>query len=97
MPRLSLQPTRIFSVIEGQDETGQLVFYDDRLAAVLIKLGSMHEEQEGFWNLEVGFGLCAGRPATFRHLADALRWVGERCLADTDDLETQVVDVVRGR
>ena len=35
MPRLSLQPTRVFSAIEGQDETGQLVFYDDRLAAVL--------------------------------------------------------------
>ena len=46
--------------------------------------------------MEVGFGLCAGRPATFRHLADALRWVGERCLGDPEDLETEVVELLRG-
>ena len=95
MSRLSVEPTTVFSVIEGQDETGLLVYYDGRLAAVLIKLGSMHAEQEGFWNLEIGFGLCAGRPATFAHLAEALRWVGERCLADTDELERDVVELGR--
>ena len=78
------------------DPGGLLVYYDGRLAAVLIKLGSMHAEQEGFWNLEIGFGLCAGRPATFAHLAEALRWVGERCLADTDELDRDVVEIGRG-
>ena len=97
MPRLSVQPIDIFSTVPGQDETGMLVLYDGRLAAVLVKLGSMHGEEEGFWNLETGFGLCTGRPATFRRLAAALRWIGERCLTDTDELETEIVEIARGR
>ena len=97
MPRLSVQPIGVFSTVHGQDETGMLVLYDNRLAGVLVRLGSMHGDEEGFWNLEVGFGLCAGRPATFSGLAAALRWVGHRCLLKTDELESDIVELVRNR
>ena len=97
MPRLSVQPIGVFSTIPGQDEAGLLVLYDGQLAAVLVRLGSMHGEEEGFWNLETGFGLCAGRPATFRRLAAALRWISERCLTSQDELETEIVEIARGR
>lgn len=84
-------------MIEGQDEQGLHVLYDDRLAAVMVKLGSMHGEEQGFWNLEIGFGACIGRPATFKDLSSALRWVGERCLDDPDVVEREIVELQRSR
>ena len=97
MPRMSVEPVRVFSAFEGQDDTGLLVLYDARLAAVFVKLGSMHGDEVGWWHLEVGFGACTGRPSAFRHLSAGLRWVGERCLVETDQLESDIVDLLRQR
>ena len=95
MPRLSLQPTRVVSTFAGQDDTGLLVRFDGELAAVMVRLGSLHGEEEGFWHLEIGFGMCTGRPATFRELSAALRWIGERCLLDDAALEAEIVELAR--
>jgi hypothetical protein len=95
LARLAVQSIRVFSVLEGQDDTGLLVTFEQRLAAVLVKLGAIHGDQEGCWHLEVGFGLCAGRPATFRSVAEALRWIGERCLDGGDELESEIIELGR--
>ena len=51
---LFLQPVRVAT---GSDEEGLLVFADDqRLVAVLTRLGDQHEELSGRWFLEAGFG-----------------------------------------
>ena len=95
--RLSLQPIKVCSTVTGQDDSGVLLLFDGRLAAVFVKLGSMHGPDEGCWHLEVGFGLCTGRSATFPNLKAASRWVGERCLPNGDEIETEIVELIHAR
>jgi hypothetical protein len=43
-------------VANGYDEEGLLVFADDRLVAVMVRLSDQHGELAGRFFLEVGFG-----------------------------------------
>ena len=47
------------------DDTAVLVLRDGRLAAVLARLGAMHEENEGQWFVEALFGAS---PASMKHV-----------------------------
>jgi hypothetical protein len=51
---LRLQPTRVRL---GPDENGCLVFMDGALAAVLVQLSALHEEDAGCWSVEALFGI----------------------------------------
>jgi hypothetical protein len=71
--------------IDGHDSEGRLIFADDQLSAVIVRLDSEahipeHREQ---WHLEAGFGPCDVRlaPPTFTTLEEAEAWVQQR-LAD---------------
>jgi hypothetical protein len=50
---LSLQQVRVAT---AHDEDGYLVFYDERLVALLIHLSDQHEIAPGEWFYEAGFG-----------------------------------------
>ena len=54
---LTLQPVR---VANGFDEDGCLVFLDNRLVVVLVRLSAQHGEQEGQWYYETGYGQFNG-------------------------------------
>jgi hypothetical protein len=74
--RLSLtqQPVRI--AVGGDDEEGCLVFANDELVAVLVRLSRLHEELAGRWYLEAGFGRLDGpHKPTFRDLGAAREWI----------------------
>lgn len=74
---LFLQPVRVAT---GSDEEGMLVFTDDqRLVAVLTRLGDQHEELSGRWFLEANFGRLDGlHHLTFADLDAAQDWISER-------------------
>jgi hypothetical protein len=74
---LRLQPVQVGT--GSFDVDGQLVFDDDLLAAVLVRLSEVHEDLAGMWFLEAGFGLVgtAHRP-TFAKLDAAQTWIGQR-------------------
>jgi hypothetical protein len=64
----------------GLDEDGMLVFADDRLVAVLVRLSDAHEELgiAGHWYLETKFSLrLTGKSAPFPDLAAARAWIGQ--------------------
>ena len=64
-------------------EDGVLVFHEDGLVAVLACLdAAFYGSDRGRWYLEVGFGPCATRSATFETLDAALRWVADRLRLD---------------
>ena len=87
-PRLALQPAKIAT---GCDETGILVLAEDRIVAILIRLdASCHEELQGRWFLEVGFGRCAGTPEPFERLSDGLLWIARQL----DEEVTALADVL---
>jgi len=67
----------------SRDQQGCLVFVDDQLVAVLVRLEpDEHLEPELWerWFVEAGFGPCRGRPRTssFASPADALGWARQR-------------------
>jgi hypothetical protein len=61
------------------DEEGCLVFADNRLVAVLVRLSELHGRKAGRWYLEHGFGKLDG-PAhpDFTDLDKARDWVAQR-------------------
>lgn len=70
---LTLQPVR---VANGHDEEGLLVFAEDRLVAVLVRLSDEHEAMAGQWFLEYGFGKLDGpHHPTFPDLNAAQDWI----------------------
>ena len=74
--RLSLteQPAQV--AVGCDDEEGCLIFSNDRLVAVLVRLSRLHEGLAGRWYLEAGFGRLEGpgKP-TFRDLGVAKEWI----------------------
>lgn len=70
---LTLQPV---CVANGYDEDGLLVFTEDRLVAVLVRLSDHHGELAGRWFLEVGFGgLTAPGDQTFPNIEAARAYI----------------------
>jgi hypothetical protein len=74
--RLSLTEQPVQVAVGGDDEEGCLIFAEDRLVAVLVRLSRLHEELAGRWYLEAGFGRLEGpgKP-TFRDLGVAKEWI----------------------
>ncbi|MGF9756191.1 hypothetical protein AAII07_13370 [Microvirga sp. 0TCS3.31] len=68
--------------IDGHDSDGRLIFADDQLSAVIVRLdGEAHiPEHKGQWHLEAGFGPCDVRlaPPTFSTPEEAGAWVQQR-------------------
>jgi hypothetical protein len=61
------------------DEEAMLVLNDGRILAVLSRLGPAHDELEGCWFLEKGFGaLSEGVDGTFADMAAVEAWIGRR-------------------
>lgn len=76
-PALVLRPVRVDT--QGEDEEGCLVFGNDRLVAVLVRLSSQHGALAGRWHLEHGFGALDGpEHPSFASLDAARGWVGRR-------------------
>jgi hypothetical protein len=51
---LSLMEQPVQVAVGCDDEEGCLIFADDRLVAVLVRLSQLHEELAGRWYLERG-------------------------------------------
>ncbi len=81
---ITLQPVKV--LIDGHESEGRLIFADDQLAAVIVRLdGQAHAtEHKGHWHLEAGFGRCEARiaPPAFTALEDAEAWVRQRLAGD---------------
>jgi hypothetical protein len=74
---LRLQPVRVAT--GSPDIAGQLVFTDGFLVAVLVQLSDEHEDTNGMWFLEAGFGLVStATPPTFTDLDAAQAWIMEQ-------------------
>lgn len=72
--RLNVQPVRVDASEEGD---GLLVFDEERLVAVLVRLSELHEDDAGKWYLEAGFGkLHTTINPVFAHLEVALEYIG---------------------
>ncbi len=64
------------------DEDGMLVFIEGRLVAVLVQLSGLHDDREGSWFLEAGFGRCSAVPVpVFSDLNQAQSWIESRLLS----------------
>ena len=74
---LTLQPMRVAT---GFDEEGMMVLDEEqRLVAVLVRLGDQNEVAPGQWYLEAGFGrLVGGDHPTFSHLDIVQDWISQR-------------------
>lgn len=72
---LTLQPVRL---ADGRGGEGALVFIDDELAAVLVRLTEQSSLGPGRWCLEAGFGRFAwhGSPV-FVDLPTAEAWISQ--------------------
>lgn len=77
--RLSWRPVALLTTDEGTE--GMLVFWTDRLIAVLGRVELDRRQPSQQWHIEVGFGDCAPPPSgiVFQSLAHGLRWLAERC------------------
>jgi hypothetical protein len=72
----TLQPVRVAT---GHDEDGCLVFTDDRLAAVLVRLSDQHEVAPGEWFYETGFGPLNGPDhPSFGSIQEAQDYIARR-------------------
>jgi hypothetical protein len=72
---LTLEP---ILVAAGEEGEGRLVFRDGWLVAVLVRLSAQHDEQEGFWYLEKGFGALDGPELpSFETLEEAIVWIAD--------------------
>jgi hypothetical protein len=73
---LIAQPVRVAT---GADEEGCLVFSDDRLVAVLVRLSDQNEIAPGEWFYETGFGRLGGpEHPTFATLDKAKAYISAR-------------------
>jgi hypothetical protein len=73
---LTMTPVRVAT---GADEEGCLVFSDDRLVAVLVRLSDQHEIAPGQWFYEAGFGPLDGPDhPTFGSLEEASSYIAHR-------------------
>lgn len=61
---ITSQPVKL--LIDGHDSEGRLIFADDQLSAVVVRLdGQTHQpEHKGLWHLEAGLAgaMCALHP-----------------------------------
>jgi hypothetical protein len=77
---ITFQPVKV--LVDGHDGAGRLIFADDQLSAVIVRLdGEAHRpEHRGCWHLEAGFGPCEARtpPPPFTTAEDAAAWVSQR-------------------
>jgi len=75
--KLGFQPVTVET--NAADEDGCLVFADNRLVAVLVRLSELHGRKAGRWYSEHGFGKLDG-PAhpDFTDLDKARDWVAQR-------------------
>ena len=74
MGRLTFKPVDIAT--GSTDKEGCLVFKDDCLVAVLVRLSALHGEAEGGWFIEAGFGrLQMGGANSFHDLEAAEAWM----------------------
>lgn len=68
-----IEPVRIDGVEDGE---GGLAYREDRLVAVLVRLGEHHGAQAGSWFVEQGFGPLDRRVhPTFPSLEAARAWL----------------------
>ncbi|HYF52688.1 MAG TPA: hypothetical protein VEA41_00325 [Salinarimonas sp.] len=75
---LRFQPGRVAT---GVDEDGMLVWSEERLVAVLVRLSEIHAGLDlvGHWFLETGYGrLDVGDKPTFADLDAARAWIAAR-------------------
>jgi hypothetical protein len=74
---LTFRPVRIAT--GSEDEDGCLVFNEDQLIAVLVRLSDLHGDAEGKWFLEAAFGHLdhTARPS-FDTLDEAKSWIGSQ-------------------
>ena len=73
---LTTMPVRVAT---GHDEEGCLVFADDRLLAVLVRLSDADGALAGHWFLEAGFGVVDGVDhPTFPDLDAAQEWLATK-------------------
>jgi hypothetical protein len=71
-----MKPVRVAT---GADEDGCLVFSDDRLVAILVRLSDQHEIAPGHWFYEAGFGYLDGPDhPTFASLDEATSYIAYR-------------------
>lgn len=83
MARLAYQP--ILLATGSEDETGQLVFVDNRLVAVLVRLDSeAHGDLTGLWYVEKTFGVECDWPMLFTSLAEVKTWASSRFGNESD-------------
>lgn len=79
---ITYQPVKV--LIDGHDSEGRLIFADDQLTSVIVRLdGEAHPpEHKGRWHMEAGFGHCDVRvaPPTFATPEDAGAWVRRRLI-----------------
>ena len=74
---LVLRPVRVDT--QGEDEEGCLVFSDNRLVAVLVRLSGQHGALAGRWHLEHGFGMLdSPEHPSFANLDAARGWLGRQ-------------------
>ncbi len=75
--KLGFRPVMVDT--NAPDEEGCLVFADNRLVAVLVRLSKEHGRKAGRWYLEHGFGKLEGLvPPIFTDLNEARDWVSQR-------------------
>ena len=71
---LHLQPVRVAT--GSHDEESELVFSEDLLVAVLVRLSEEHGDEAGMWFLEAGFGRVDDpNPPKFANLDEAQDWI----------------------
>ena len=74
MARVVFQPVKILT--GSPDTDGMLVMADGYLAAVLVRLGALHEDLEGCWFLEAAMGVSSKPPGdVFDSIDQALDWI----------------------
>lgn len=74
---LHLQPVQVAT--GSDDQESRLVFHEDFLVAVLVRLSAIHEIDVGRWYLEAGFGRVDELNAPlFADLDEAQAWILEQ-------------------
>jgi len=72
-----MQPVRVGT--GSEDEEGRLVFVEDALVALLVRLSGNHDADAGKWFLEAEFDCdCLEPPALFEDLEQAQAWFARR-------------------
>ncbi|GEP07051.1 hypothetical protein [Methylobacterium oxalidis] len=72
-----LQPVQVAT--GSNDAESQLVFVDDFLVVVLVRLSEEHGDEAGLWFLEAGFGpVDHSDPPKFADLDEAQAWIAKR-------------------